>query len=187
MKENPKTRSRKAVFLDRDGTIIHGVEYLGSPEGVILLPGAARGIRLFNSRGYLTIIVTNQSGIARGYFTEERLWEINKKLLDMLSREGARVDAIYYCPHLPDGVVDAYRQDCQCRKPRPEMLLRAAREHQIELSGSLMIGDTPADIMAGKSAGCKTVLINGPGETLDMPISPDYVVKDLLEAAVALS
>ncbi|MDO8137617.1 MAG: HAD family hydrolase [Candidatus Brocadiales bacterium] len=179
--------ARKAVFLDRDGTLIKGTEYLSSPEEVILLPNAAKGIRLFNEKGYLTIIVTNQSGIARGYFTEERLIEIHTRLLEILSGEGARIDAIYYCPHLAEGTVEAYSLDCECRKPGPEMLLRAAREHQIELSGSLMIGDTPADIMAGRSAGCKTVLIQNSHEPFDMPVSPDYIAKDLVEVAFFLS
>ena len=182
-----KSSTRKAVFLDRDGTIIKGTEYLSSPEEIRLLPNAARGIRLFNEKGYLTVVVTNQSGIARGYFAEERLIEIHNRLLEILSGEGARIDAIYYCPHLAEGTVETYSIDCECRKPDPGMLLRAAREHQIELSSSLMIGDTPSDIMAGKAAGCKTVLIQNSHEPFEMPVSPDYIAKDLLEVAFILS
>ncbi len=177
--------SRRAVFLDRDGTIVRGVEYLRTPEELELLPNAARAIKRFNEDGYLTIIITNQSGIARGFFTEERLAEVHSRLLGMLSEEGARIDAIYYCPHLAEGTVEAYSIDCQCRKPRAGMLQRAATEHDIDLSTSIMIGDTPADVMAGKAAGCRTVLVQTHGDGFDMPEEPDYTAKDLL-AAVAL-
>lgn len=179
--------SGKAAFMDRDGTIVQGVEYLRSPEELVLLPNAARAIRQFNESGYLTIIVTNQSGVARGYFTEERLVEVHNRLIHMLSREGARIDAIYYCPHLAEGTVEEYSIDCQCRKPRPEMLLRAAREHDIDLSKSIMIGDTPTDIMAGMTAGCKTVLIQPSEDGFDMPVSPDYIATDLMGAVALVS
>ncbi len=179
--------SKRAAFIDRDGTIVQGIEYLRSPEELVLLPDAARAIRQFNEIGYLTIIVTNQSGIARGYFTEERLREIHHRLAHMLSEEGARIDAIYYCPHLAEGTVEAYSIDCRCRKPRPGMLHRAAREHDIDLSKSIMLGDTPADVMAGKSAGCKTVLIQPSGSGFDMSVSPDYVAKDLMGAVALVS
>ena len=174
--------SRRAAFLDRDGTIVQGVEYLSSPEELALMPNAANAIKQFNKRGYLTVIVTNQSGIARGYFTEDRLTEIHRRLIEMLSREGARIDAIYYCPHLAEGIIEAYSIDCQCRKPRPGMLLRAAREHDINLSASIMIGDTPADVMAGKAVGCKTVLVQPHDNGFDVPENPDFIVKDLMSA-----
>ncbi|MCP4365048.1 MAG: HAD family hydrolase [Planctomycetes bacterium] len=177
--------SKRAVFLDRDGTIVRGVEYLRTPEELELLPNAARAIKRFNEDGYLTIIITNQSGVARGFLTEETLAEIHKRLLGMLSEEGARIDAIYYCPHLAEGTVEAYSIDCQCRKPRAGMLQRAATEHDIDLSTSTMIGDTPADVMAGKAAGCRTVLVQTHGYDFDMPEEPDHTAKDLL-AAVAL-
>ncbi|MFQ5957098.1 MAG: D-glycero-alpha-D-manno-heptose-1,7-bisphosphate 7-phosphatase [Candidatus Brocadiales bacterium] len=179
--------SRRAAFIDRDGTIVQGVDYLSSPDELVLLPNAASAIRRFNESGYFTIIVTNQSGIARGYFTEERLAEIHHRLINMLSKEGARIDAVYYCPHLAEGTIEAYSIDCQCRKPGPEMLLRAAREHDIDLSMSIMIGDTPADVMAGKLAGCKTVFIQTYGDGFDMPVSPDYVAKDLMSAVALVS
>ncbi len=179
--------SRRAVFFDRDGTIVKGVEYLRSPDELALLPSAAEAIKAFNERGYLTIIVTNQSGIARGYFTEERLGEIHHRLLEILSREGARIDAIYYCPHLADGTVEAYSVDCRCRKPKPGMLEKAAREHDIDLAKSIMIGDTPADITAGKAAGCRTVLIKPAENGFNLPENPDLIVEDLMGAVALVS
>ncbi|MFQ5863058.1 MAG: D-glycero-alpha-D-manno-heptose-1,7-bisphosphate 7-phosphatase [Candidatus Brocadiales bacterium] len=190
--------SKRAVFMDRDGTIVQGVEYLRSLEELVLLPDAARAIRHFSENGYLTIIVTNQSGVARGYLTEEKLVEIHNRLISMLSEEGARIDAIYYCPHLAEGTVKEYSIDCQCRKPRPEMLLRAAREHDIDLSKSIMIGDTPADVMAGMAAGCKTVLIqssdilsrrrrNTSEDSFDMPVNPDCIATGLMGAVALVS
>ena len=173
----------RAVFLDRDGTIIHGVPYLSSPEELVLLPNSARAIRLFKEEGFTVVIATNQSGIARGYFTEERLHEIHDRLLGLLSEEGASIDAVYYCPHLPEGVVAEYSIECQCRKPKTGMLLRAAREHGINLKSSIMIGDTPGDVLAGNAVGCKTVLVKNHEEEIDMPISPDYIAKNLMEAA----
>jgi D-glycero-D-manno-heptose 1,7-bisphosphate phosphatase len=176
----------KAVFLDRDGTIVRGIPYLSSPEQLALFPHSARAIRVFKESGYRVIITTNQSGVARGYFTEERLNEIHARLLDMLRQEGATVDAIYYCPHLPEGIIPEYSIECQCRKPRSGMLLRAAGEHGISLSDSFMIGDTPGDILAGKGAGCKTVWIKNHGEEVKLTVEADLVVGDIWEAAQTL-
>lgn len=177
---------KKAVFLDRDGTIIHGVPYLSSPEELVLLPNSARAIRLFKEEGFTVVIATNQSGIARGYFTEQRLREIHNRLLDLLSQEGATIDAVYYCPHLPEGTVAEYSMECQCRKPKTGMLQRAAREHGINLKSSIMIGDTPGDILAGNAVGCKTVLVKNHEEEIDMPVEADLVVRDIWKAAQIL-
>jgi len=177
---------RKAVFLDRDGTIIVHEPYLSSPDQLKLLPNAAEGIRLFREQGYLTIIVTNQSGIARGFFDEERLVLIHKKLMRMLEEAGITIDDIYYCPHHTEGVIEQYALDCDCRKPKPKMLLDAARQHRIDLTQSIMIGDSDVDVLAGKNAGCTSVLIrnNLTDSTNTTSITKmDYVVKDLLEAA----
>lgn len=185
----------KAVFLDRDGTVIQGAPFISSPEELVLLPRSAGALRLFKKRGFRVIITTNQSGIARGYFTEGRLNEIHERLLEMLSQEGAIVDAIYYCPHLPEGKIREYSIECQCRKPRSGMLLQAAREHGISLRDSFMIGDTPVDILAGKGAGCKTVLIKNHGKEIEMtapyqygtgPVEADFIVGDIWEAAQIL-
>ena len=177
---------KKAVFLDRDGTIIVHEPYLSSPDQLKLLPNAAEGIRLFREQGYLTIIVTNQSGIARGFFDEERLVLIHKKLMRMLEEAGITIDDIYYCPHHTEGVIEQYALDCDCRKPKPKMLLDAARQHRIDLTQSIMIGDSDVDVLAGKNAGCTSVLIrnNLTDSTNTASITKmDYVVKDLLEAA----
>lgn len=177
---------KKAVFLDRDGTIVIHEPYLSSPEQLQLLPNAAEGIRLFKKSGYLVIVITNQSGIARGFFNEERLAVIHKKLMSMLKSEGIEIDDIYYCPHHAEGIVESYKVDCDCRKPKPKMLLNAAKEHNIDLTKSLMIGDSEVDMMAGKNAGCTCVLIkNSTANTTNTTLveNTDFVVKDLLEAA----
>ena len=177
--------NKKAVFLDRDGTVVVHEPYLSSPDQLKLLPNAAEGIRLFKESGYLVIVITNQSGIARGFFDEERLTLIHKKLMRMLKDEGVEIDAIYYCPHHTEGVIEQYTLDCDCRKPKPKMLLNAAIQHNIDLTQSLMIGDSEVDMLAGKNAGCTCVLIkNACNNTSNAPIvDTDYVVKDLLEAA----
>src|SRR3990170_3023018 len=177
---------KKPVFLDRDGTIVVHEPYLSSPDQLKLLPNAAEGIRLFKESGYLVIVITNQSGIARGFFDEERLTLIHKKLMSMLKDEGVEIDDIYYCPHYTEGVVEEYKLDCDCRKPKPKMLLDAAKKHNIDLIQSLMIGDSEVDMLAGKNAGCKCVLIkNGCTDSTNTAsiTMMDYVVKDLLEAA----
>jgi D-glycero-D-manno-heptose 1,7-bisphosphate phosphatase len=179
-------KKRKAVFLDRDGTIVAHEPYLSSPDQLRLLPNAAKGIRLFKEHGYLIIVVTNQSGIARGFFDEERLMLIHKKLMSMLKDEGVEIDDICYCPHHREGVIEHYKVDCDCRKPKPKMLLDAAKQYHIDLTQSLMIGDSESDMLAGKNAGCTCVFIRN-GCMNDASITPrigmDYVVKDLLEAA----
>ena len=177
---------KRAVFLDRDGTIIVHEPYLSSPDQLKLLPNAAEGIRIFKEHGYLIIVVTNQSGVARGFFDEERLKLIHKKLLRMMKEEGITIDDIYYCPHHTEGVIEQYSLDCDCRKPKPKMFLNAARQHNIDLAQSLMIGDSEVDMLAGKNAGCTSVLIrNGFTDSTNTAsiTGMDYVVKDLLEAA----
>lgn len=179
-------KKRKAVFLDRDGTIVVHEPYLSSPDQLKLLPNAVEGIRLFKEYSYLVIVITNQSGIARGFFDEERLALIHKKLTIMLEAEGAMIDDLYYCPHYAEGIVDHYKVDCDCRKPKPGMLLEAARKHHIDLTQSVMIGDSEADMLAGKNAGCRCVLIRDlcKDDACIVPaVSPNYIVKDLLEAA----
>lgn len=179
-------KKRRAVFLDRDGTMIVHEHYLSSPDQLKLLPHASQGIRLFKERGYLVIVITNQSGIARGFFDEERLMLIHEKLTGMLKDEGALIDDWYYCPHHTEGVIEHYRMDCDCRKPKPGMILAAARKYHIDLAQSLMIGDAETDMLAGKNAGCKSILIqNAESDDADAISGKgvDYVVKDLMEAA----
>lgn len=165
----------RAVFLDRDGTIAKDVPYCSRPEDFELLPGAGTAIRLLNERGLKVIIITNQSGIARGYFTEEVLERIHHKMRRDLERFGAHIDAIYYCPHHPD-------DGCQCRKPKPGLIHQAARDHGVELSKSFFIGDKPLDIEAGHSAGCKVVLISD-GVESSYPGGPEFETKTLLGAS----
>jgi len=178
---------KKAVFLDRDGTIVVHEPYVSSPNQLKLLPNVAEGIRLFKEHGYLAIVVTNQSGVARGLFSEERLMLIHKKLMSMLKDEGVDLDDIYYCPHHREGIIEQYRLECDCRKPKPKMLLDAAKKHNIDLTQSLMVGDSVEfDMQTGKNAGCTSILIkNGcADDTNSNSISGiDYVVRDLLEAA----
>ena len=159
--KNMKFKQR-AVFLDRDGTINRYVGFVRKPEELILLPEAARAIRYINESGYLAIVVTNQPVVARGEVSFNQLQEINNKLETLLGEEGAYLDGIFYCPHHPDkgfeGEIPELKIVCDCRKPKPGLLLKAAEEYNIDLSASVMIGDDERDMEAGKRAGCKTVL-----------------------------
>lgn len=154
---------QKAIFLDRDGTINRYVGFLRKIEDFELIDGAAEAIQRINESGYLCIVVTNQPVIARGEVTEPELQLIHNKMETLLGQAGAYIDGLYYCPHHPDkgfeGEVEALKIDCECRKPKPGLLLRAAGDFNIDLSRSWMIGDGKNDVGAGKAAGCKTVLI----------------------------
>jgi len=170
---------RKAVFLDRDDTIAKDVPYCSRVEDFEILPSVPEGIRLLNEHGFIVVVITNQSGIARGYFTEQTLSQIHEKLHRELGRWNAHVDAIYHCPHHPD-------DGCECRKPKPTLLLQAAKDMGIDLHLSYMVGDDVKDIDSGRSAGCKTVLVTtGPdrGSLEGQEVSPDYVAHSLCEAA----
>ena len=145
-------RTHIGVFLDRDGTLNRDVPYCSKPEDFELLPTVAEGVRLLNQYGFKTAIVTNQSGIGRGYFTEETLHRIHQKLRGELAKAGAFVDAIYFCPHHPD-------DRCLCRKPNAGLLHKAASELRIDLASSYIIGDKLLDIAAAEKTGCKTVLV----------------------------
>lgn len=154
---------QKAIFLDRDGTINKYVGFLRKIDEFELLPGVAEAIKRINESGYLTIVVTNQPVIARGEVSVSELNLIHNKMETMLGKQGAYVDALYYCPHHPDrgfeGEVVELKIDCDCRKPKPGMLIAASKDFNIDLSSSWMIGDGRNDVGAGKAAGCKTVLI----------------------------
>jgi D-glycero-D-manno-heptose 1,7-bisphosphate phosphatase len=169
---------QKAIFLDRDGTINKYVGFLTDINQFELLPGIAEAIKKINSSGYLAIVVTNQPVIARGEVTFEELAEIHNKMQTLLGNEGAYLDAVYFCPHHPDkgfpGEVPELKIDCDCRKPKPGMLLKAADDYNIDLSNSWMIGDGKNDIEAGKNAGCKTALIGK--ENYDQDTSADSLL-----------
>ncbi len=155
---------QKAIFLDRDGTINQYVGFLKDIDEFVLLPGVAEAVRLINAKGYLAIVVTNQPVIARGDINRAQLLEIHKKMETLLGLEGAYLDAVYYCPHHPDkgfeGEIPELKIKCDCRKPKPGMLLQAAKEYNIDLSESWIVGDGENDIKAGKAAGCNTALVS---------------------------
>lgn len=169
--------SNRAVFLDKDGTIARDVPYCHRVEDFKLLPTVPETIKLLNVSGFKVVIVTNQSGIARGYFIEETLNLIHRKMRDELTRHGTWVDAIYFCPHHPD-------DRCECRKPSPGLLLDAASELGIDLRLSYMVGDGQIDVKAGRSVGCKTTLVTtGPNLGELEGSTPDHIASDLYEAA----
>jgi len=165
---------QKAVFIDRDGTINKYVGFLRNIDDFELLPDVGKAIKRINDLGYLAIVVTNQPVIARGEVTVEQLQEIHFKMETLLGLEGAYIDAIYYCPHHPhkgfEGEITELKIDCDCRKPKPGMILKAANDFNIELNESWMIGDGENDVLAGKAAGCKTVLIGNSDYMQDMTV-----------------
>ena len=165
---------RIAVFLDRDGTICKDVHYMRSPEQFELLPDAAEGIKLLNELGVKVIVATNQSGVARGYFTEADLQKIHERMIEELSKRGARIGAIYYCPHHPN-------DNCDCRKPKIGMLKQAARDFGLDLRKCFVIGDKRLDVETGQNGGCESILIPSP-ET-EPGIKADHVMSNLHEAA----
>lgn len=170
---------QKAIFLDRDGTINKYVGFLRNIGEFELIDGVSETIALINRSAYLSIVVTNQPVIARGEVTEDELTEIHHKMETLLGKDGAYIDDLYYCPHHPhkgyEGEIEALKIDCDCRKPKPGMLLRAAKDHHIDLSNSWMIGDSENDILAGKAAGCKTAYIGK--EDLGQDISGDSLLE----------
>jgi histidinol-phosphate phosphatase family protein len=177
---------RAAVFLDKDGTLIEDVPYNVDPTLIRLTAGAVDGLRALHDAGYLLIVVSNQSGIARGYFEERALGAVEARLCTLLDAAGVPLAGLYYCPHHPDGSVAPFAVECACRKPAPGLLSRAARDHGVDLGRSWMIGDILHDIEAGRRAGCRTILLDVGHET-EWDITPDrsphYVARDLREAA----
>lgn len=177
-----------AVFLDRDGTINEEVGYIRDLEHLRLIPGAAAAISLLNGQHIPVIVISNQSGAARGYYPVSWIEHLHEHLVAMLAAEGAQVDAIYYCPHLPEGIVPQLAHTCECRKPQPGLLIQAAREHHLSLAGSTMIGDKAVDVDAARRAGCQAVLLRtGYGErvlagTYQYAVEPDYIARDIADA-----
>lgn len=178
---------KRAVFLDRDGTINIEKEYLYQAGDFEFIPGAAEAIRLLNQAGIMVVVVTNQSGVARGYYTEDDVENLHRHIDRELERDGAHVDVWLYCPHHPSGR-GSYALPCNCRKPLPGMLQEAAARHDIDLEASTMIGDKLADIEAGIAAGCSTVLVRtGYGADEERGVGPRTTVcEDLLSAVKSL-
>ena len=178
-----------AVFLDRDGTVSEEAGYINHVDRFKVYPWAAEAVRKLNDAGAPVFLATNQSGVARGYFPEELVNQVHRALCDSLARSGAFLNGIYYCPHHPEGRKAAYRMFCDCRKPAPGMLLKAAKDHGIDLSLSFVIGDRYLDLETGFRAGARGVLVlsgYGRGEYLyqkgEWPRPPEHVAEDLLAA-----
>lgn len=176
-----KGPDQRAVFLDRDGTLNEDTGYIGSPDGFTLLYGAGEAVKRLNEAGLRVVVITNQSGIGRGFFDEAALGVVNARLTELLTLEGALLDGIYYCPHLPD-------EGCSCRKPETGLILKAVAELGLDLARSFVVGDKASDIELGQRVGASSVLVlTGAGKEEQGNISaekgPDYVAKDLSEAA----
>lgn len=176
---------KRAVFLDRDGTIIEERNYLSDPAGVALIPGAAEAIRKLSQRQYMIVVVSNQSGVARGMFTEKDVHLVNQRVEQLLLQEGAFLDAIYYCPHHPDGIIPPYNKICNCRKPAPGMGLLAAEQYNIDLSKSYMIGDKADDVLFGQNCGMRNAFLvsTGHGTKQHLPGTYGIVAADICAAA----
>ncbi|HEX8960345.1 MAG TPA: D-glycero-beta-D-manno-heptose 1,7-bisphosphate 7-phosphatase [Geobacteraceae bacterium] len=180
---------RRAVFLDRDGTINVEKEYLHRPEEFAFIPGAPEAIRLLKEAGFLVIVVTNQSGVGRGYYDEAAVHRLHRYMDGELARFGTGVDGYYLCPHHPLHGVGPYRRDCGCRKPLPGMLLEAAKDFSVDLAASWIVGDKLADVEAGLAAGCRPLLVRtgyGEEESARLPAGVP-VCDDLLAAARAIT
>jgi D-glycero-D-manno-heptose 1,7-bisphosphate phosphatase len=180
---------QRAVFLDKDGTLVEDVPYNVDPDQIRLAPGAVAGLFALHAAGYRLVVVSNQSGVARGQFPESTLRGVEERLRELLADAGIPLTGFYYCPHHPGGVVAKYARACECRKPRPGLLLRAAREHNLDLATSWMVGDILDDVQAGRSSGCRTVFLDNGHETVwhrTPGRRPDVVVADLAEAARAI-
>jgi D-glycero-D-manno-heptose 1,7-bisphosphate phosphatase len=182
-------KTRPAVFIDRDGTLTEEVGYVNHPSRLRLLPRSAEAIRRLNRAGLAAVVVTNQAGIARGYFTERVLEAVNADLIAQLTRAGARLDGLYVCPHHPTEGAPPYRMLCDCRKPKPGLLLRAADELRLDLTRSVMVGDKGSDLEVAPKVGARGVLVltgYGLGEWEDrrdqLEVAPDHVAHDLLDA-----
>lgn len=182
MSDRPR---RRAVFVDRDGTLNVEVNYLHRIEDLVLVPGAIEAIRALNQADYLVLVVTNQAGIARGYYDEAAMHRLHDHLAGVLAGAGARLDGIYFCPHHPD-----FGDACDCRKPAPGMLHQAAAEHDLDLRQCWMVGDSAGDIGAGRAVGCRTLLVRtgygaqteGTLAEADRARRPDAVVGDIRAA-----
>ncbi len=179
---------KKAIFIDRDGTLIVDKDYLANPDEIELLPKSLEGLKILQELGYLLFIITNQSGVARGYFTEDDVVRVHLRLKELLHEHEIEIAGIYYCPHYIDGEVPEFSIDCNCRKPKPGMLFQARDEFDITLTKSIVIGDKRSDVLLGHHIGGKGILVlTGHGKQqrdLLEDVSPDYIGQNLYEAAI---
>ncbi|MDH1289682.1 D-glycero-beta-D-manno-heptose 1,7-bisphosphate 7-phosphatase [Comamonas terrigena] len=179
----------KAAFIDRDGVINEERNYVHRIEDFVLLPGVIEGLALLRDADYRLIVVTNQAGISRGYYDQAAMEILHNHLRAILADNGIELDAIYFCPHHPQGCINELAIECDCRKPAPGMLLKAARDFDLDLSSSILIGDKLSDIQAGKRAGVGQTVIVKSGHFID-PVTKaqaDFIAEDLLAAARALT
>jgi D-glycero-D-manno-heptose 1,7-bisphosphate phosphatase len=183
--------SRRAVFIDRDGTLIEEAGYLSSLERLVFFPYTVDAVRQLNRAGFTVVVITNQAGIARGIVKEDFVATAHRHISERLEAGGARIDAFYHCPHHPDGIVEPLRIACECRKPQPGLLRLAAKDLDIDLAGSVTIGDRWHDVQAGRAAGTRTVLVRtGYGRREEQKpregIAADVIVDNLAAAAAAI-
>ena len=174
---------QRAVFLDRDGTIIEDTGYVAGQERVEFLPRSSQAVKLLNENGFRVIVISNQAGVARGYYSEADVRETNRYIQSTLAGQGAIIDRFYYCPHHIEGIVDKYRRECYDRKPNPGMIERGKSDYRVDLEESFVVGDRYSDIEAGLRAGCRTVLlINGNPPDEEVTAVPHHTARDLYEA-----
>lgn len=179
---------KRAVFFDRDGTINEEAGYVKDLDNLVLIKGAAQAIEKVRKQGFMAILITNQSGPARGYYSEDWVNQLNNRVQDLLIAQNTKLDAIYYCPHLPNGIVPEYTKECDCRKPGKALYVQAKKDFDIDLSLSYMVGDKATDVEAGHNAGCKSVLLRtGYGNqvldgTYQTIPNADFVADDIVKA-----
>jgi D-glycero-D-manno-heptose 1,7-bisphosphate phosphatase len=183
------TTKKPAVFIDRDGTVNEQMGYINHPDRFIILPGVADAFRVLNKNGFLAIIISNQSGVARGYFPVELVDNIHDLMRESLLRKGASVDGIFFCPHYPKGIVPEYSLDCNCRKPKTGLIKKACEHFDIDMSRSYMVGDHYTDMEMAERAGLTGILVKtGYGRGIieynlpRMTFKPRYIAEDLLDA-----
>lgn len=178
-------KKQKAVFLDKDGTLVENVAYNIDPRFISFYPGVGEALRLLKAKGYRLVLVTNQPGVALGFFREEDVHQVYRTIQDRLKEFDVQLDDLYFCPHHPEGTVKTYAFECSCRKPMPGMFHEAAYRVGIDLKSSWMIGDILNDVEAGKRAGCRTILVNNGNETewlINSRRKPDYMVDQFSDA-----
>ncbi len=178
-----ETKKNKCVFLDRDGVLNKDIGYLKFPEQLIILPGVIEALKKLKEAGFLLIIVTNQSGIAKGFFYEDDLKKVHNALLEIFNKNNIYIDDIFYCPHHVEGTVEPYNISCDCRKPNTKMIKNSVIKYNIDLSKSYLVGDKDTDIQLAINAGLKSFCVKNDMYEYDKNVVPDYFVEDLAEAA----